>query len=409
MMKTEKAKKMREEQRLKEEKEKQEKMEEENKILKQHDVTIKTELKDEIAQLEQWTELKYHELLFDSTVNNWSQYQSTFDQKLTQKRRIGIIIEDEENNMFGCFISKQIVKRGEHMKDEHAFIFSLHSNDRYKGMIKFDIKPTWSDWAFILAKQSVDVLFSVGSNDICIYKENNKTKCYCKASSFSYNDKEELLVGKIGFDNPFTVKRIRVIQFFEPEEMKEIKEIQKRNEIAQLEEWIGLKYKEVIFDSDISEWRQGKSVFDKRIFGKDKMAFIIEDSEHNKFGCFINSVIDQYRYVEDGKWKGERISDEKAFIFTLRSNGRVDGMKKYDIKPEEKQNAFVLYKNNWGILFSVGGGNDICIRKENHKTECYCKPKSFYYRGNKDILDGKIGKENCFTLQRFVVIQMIDY
>ena len=47
---------------------------------------------------------------------------------------------------------------------------------------------------------------------------------------------------------------------------------------------------------------QGKSVFDKQIFEKEKLVFVMEDSERNKFGCYINAKIDKYRYYENGKW-----------------------------------------------------------------------------------------------------------
>ena len=71
--------------------------------------------------------------------------------------------------------------------------------------------------------------------------------------------------------------------------------------------------------------------------------FIIEDIKGNKFGGYV----DNYNSSVD-RW----CSDIKTFVFTLKSSGRNNGMKKFSINSE-------LY------LFYLGSGYDIGIRKKN--------------------------------------------
>ena len=70
-----------------------------------------------------------------------------------------------------------------------------------------------------------------------------------------------------------------------------------------------LKIKEILFDSEIHDWEIGTSEFDLKIFGKEKLLFLIEDTENNLFGGFINSKIDNYIYYEQFKMKGKFITD----------------------------------------------------------------------------------------------------
>ena len=77
----------------------------------------------------------------------------------------------------------------------------------------FEILPDDTEWAFKLYDDSYGILFTVGDGpDICIMKENYKDKCHCKQLSFDYDENEAVLVGKEEKENPFTVKRVRVLQ-----------------------------------------------------------------------------------------------------------------------------------------------------------------------------------------------------
>ena len=114
------------------------------------------------------------------------------------------------------------------------------------------------------------------------------------------------------------------------------------------------------------------------------MIFLIEDTNNNLFGCYINSKIDKYRHQVNGTWKGERIKDQNIFIFTIRNNGRSNEMIKINIKKEDSNWAFTLYEKDNTALFGIGGGHDIGIYKENYKNQCYCKPETFSYPNRKN-------------------------
>ena len=159
----------------------------------------------------------------------------------------------------------------------------------------------------------------------------------------------------------------------------------------------------MIFDSTIHNWNIYTSEFDKIIYGKEKLIFLMEDTNDNIFGGFINSKIDEYRYKENNQWKGKFIEDPNSFIFSMKNKGKSNEMIKMDIKKEENSKAFTLYKKNFFVLFAIGGGIDICIMKENYKNESSCMPQSFKYpMGKENMLTG----ENKFSVKRIIVIQM---
>ena len=49
---------------------------------------IQEKYSKEINQLEEWTEIKYKEVIFDSDIHDWSQYSSEFGERLMNKSNI---------------------------------------------------------------------------------------------------------------------------------------------------------------------------------------------------------------------------------------------------------------------------------------------------------------------------------
>ncbi|GAB1223301.1 hypothetical protein ENUP19_0141G0002 [Entamoeba nuttalli] len=167
--------------------------------------------KHQIKQLEEWTEKRISNILFDSDIDDWNINTSVFGERIMNKEHIVIIIEDEEGNKFGGYVNEKINEDGYYTNDSNSFLFSLKSKGRMKGMIKFDIEIPQN--AFCLFNQSDDRLFEFGYgySDILVYKENNKTYSYCNQYSFSYEGVSNALCGK-EWPNYFTPKRIIVIQ-----------------------------------------------------------------------------------------------------------------------------------------------------------------------------------------------------
>ncbi|BFU25531.1 trichohyalin, putative [Entamoeba histolytica] len=163
-----------------------------------------------IKQIEEWTEKRINNILFDSDIDDWNRNTSVFEERIINKEHIIIIIEDEDGNKFGGYVNSKIDKCSHYIDDSQSFVFSLESKGRMEGMKKFDIKIP--ERAFLLCKQSNDCLFAFGYRDICVYKENNKTNSFCLQHSFEYKGIRNALCGKEWPNNYFTPKRIIVIE-----------------------------------------------------------------------------------------------------------------------------------------------------------------------------------------------------
>ncbi|BFU26140.1 trichohyalin, putative [Entamoeba histolytica] len=162
--------------------------------------------KEIIKQLEEWTEKRINNILFDSDKDDWNYGTSIFDERIINKEYIIIIIEDEEGNKFGGYVSEKIDKVSR-IYDSKSFVFSLDSKGKIYEMKKFDIED--KRYAFKLYNQSNNYLFSFGYFcDIQVYKENYKTISWCKQHSFEYKGISNALCGKYYF----TPKRILVIE-----------------------------------------------------------------------------------------------------------------------------------------------------------------------------------------------------
>ena len=168
-------------------------------------------------------------------------------------------------------------------------------------------------------------------------------------------------------------------------------------EKKQLEEWTGLTCGEILFDSDKDNWSLNSSVFDSKIMNKSYLLFVIEDTTNNKFGYYLNGTINKYNF--NLKYKG-------SFMFSLKSNGRVNGMHIFEEK--DYFAGYRLYPKSENLLFHTYGG--IYIFKEKSKTLSYIFEDSYYYdfHGITKAFHPKLseGKNKFFTPNRICVIQM---
>ena len=103
------------------------------------------------------------------------------------------------------------------------------------------------------------------------------------------------------------------------EEMTKTTKEENKEIIKQIEAWSEATFKEIVFDSDVDNWAENISVFDKHVFGKEKLVFMIEDEENNVFGGYLNTKIDKYYEEKDWKWDGSSIYDKNAFVFSIYS------------------------------------------------------------------------------------------
>ena len=177
-------------------------------------------------------------------------------------------------------------------------------------------------------------------------------------------------------------------------------------EIKQIEIMSESTFDDILFDSEICDWREETSTFDTHLLNKSNVAIVIQDGKENIFGVFVEQNIDCYKYRENGQWKGSSVCDKNAFLFNLKSNGRLEKPMKFNIKENESINAFTLFKQSWGRLFMVGK-NDISIMKQDQKNTCTCQQNVFDYQGIENAMNGQ-PRWNPFCVKRIVVFQMKD-
>jgi len=171
-------------------------------------------------------------------------------------------------------------------------------------------------------------------------------------------------------------------------------------EKKQIEEWTGMEMKEVIFDSDNPEdkWSEDDRNLHEKIGGREQFVLIVEDTEGNKFGCYYNTEVKNVV-------KQWHITNSKTFSFSLASNGRCDGMTRFDINEHGKKNGFYLLEKSYDWLFGIG--YDIWLTKKN-VNRGMCMQSAFEYNGIEEALCGKTGQNNPFIPKRFLFIQMFE-
>ena len=174
--------------------------------------------------------------------------------------------------------------------------------------------------------------------------------------------------------------------------------------IEQLEEWTNLQCSEFVFDSEIDSWADYVSNFAKCIIGKSKLIFLIEDTDNELFGYYLNTKIKE-------RFDVMYQTDSKSFHFNLQSiNNRLNQPMKYEIKDTEYGGYELFNTEKESRLIRIGNINlstkDDCL--------CYCEQNEnlFDYHGIENALCGKtyIYKRHplneYFTPKRILVIQM---
>ena len=361
-------------------------------------------------QLEEWTGLKCNEIVFDSYINNWSIRKSVFDKYIQGRKQLVFLINDNNGEIFGYYLNTEVKKEYNRQTftqtDVFSFEFNLESNGRLKAPMKFPIKDT--SYGYFLPNSLNERLIEIG--DIVLYKEHKKDSSFCvqEDKRYDYQGLENPLCGKsvyqeegIWFGECINPSRIRVIQMDSTDDRKKIL----KQQIHQLEEWCGMKYGFVLFDSDSDNWTTIKNDFDKKIKGRKQLLFIIEDDRNEKFGYYINTTIDKYnQWIE---------TDQKSFSFNIESNGRIESMVKFPIK-DLSYGCFVYYQTN-ETLIEIG---DIVLKKQEKKHLSYCNQNEerYDYKGFENAICGRtLTKENKesddnhnFYPLRFSVIQMLE-
>ena len=85
-------------------------------------------------------------------------------------------------------------------------------------------------------------------------------------------------------------------------------------------------YINIIFDSDLDDWKRYTSVFNDKIKGKKNLSFLIEDEEGNMFGYYLNSEVEN-----SNNYKQWIETDNKSFHFNLNINKTLEKPMKHRV------------------------------------------------------------------------------
>ena len=167
------------------------------------------------------------------------------------------------------------------------------------------------------------------------------------------------------------------------------------NILTQFKEWKSSSDGQIIFDSRAQNWSKSTSEFTTTLKGKKKIFIVINDMDGNIFGGFISKEI-----TNENEW----ITDDNAFLFTIESNQRIAHPTKYPIKAEKAEHAFIMFGDDFDLLFQFGYGYDIVVCKQDHlqNLNSGVNETSFDFQKIKNpLITGK-----TFVPMRIVVIEM---
>ena len=378
---------------------------------------------NELKLLESWLISKNVGIIFDSEIDDWNEKTSVFNKYIIGKDQLVFLIESEDGEMFGHYLNTTIDEvYGKNMKtDENSFHFTLKfKNKRIERATKYEIKDFEKGGYWLLPN---DNKWLIKLGDIVLSKHNTKEKSYCCQSenTFDYHGIKNALCGKTKYKennewkgDEYTPKRILVFQM-EANELKrfQMKELERqRNEMIekeklrhkliqenptkQIEEWTNLFCSETIFDSDIDDWSSSE-ILNKRIKGRNKLLFLIESEDDETFGYYLSTTVTSI-------FNKKNKTDSQSFHFNLKSNGRLAGMKKFEIN--ELEEGYVLFRNTDLQLIQLG---DIILFTKQNKNESFCRfqyDNNFNYQNIENAICGKTGWKNPFVPKRITVVQM---
>ena len=170
-------------------------------------------------------------------------------------------------------------------------------------------------------------------------------------------------------------------------------EIPFRKKQINRKKFTGMKYKEILFNSDKQHWEINKSEFNKVIIGKKNIALFIQRTVNEKeqsfiFGGFVFNEINKQTTI-----------DPNAFLFTFMNNNT--------IKIPLNESKIQLFEEK-EIKLITFGNNDVVISKKGKFSFCQSNNDQCHYDyPNDKALCGRSGfkEDGRFTVEKVVVLQ----
>ena len=173
--------------------------------------------KEEKKLLEEWTQLTCSEIIFDTTIHDWSINTSLFDEMIMNKSQLLFVITESSGEKFGYYLSTPIThymsaKVGKHETNSQSFLFNIESKGRLQSPMKFEILDIKSPYS-LYKKQSDHLITLGGYEQIKLYKKNMRENCRCNQYNkvFDYHGIKTAVSGR-NPKNPFILIRLVVYQ-----------------------------------------------------------------------------------------------------------------------------------------------------------------------------------------------------
>ncbi|KAL7715576.1 TLDc domain-containing protein [Entamoeba marina] len=171
---------------------------------------------------------------------------------------------------------------------------------------------------------------------------------------------------------------------------KSIEENEVQANARVMENWCGMKYDNIIFDSDRNN--STKQSILSQILNKNYLYFIHFDENGNIFGGYLSEQV----HTTD-VW----IYDDNAFLFTLTRN-YLTNRNKFNI--EKGKEVFWIYSSSqWLYRFGI----DLYIFKPGIPRSATYQNK-FNYNGIEKAITDKQGPCQTFSIERIVIVKMKD-
>ena len=144
---------------------------------------------NQIRLFQEWTGLKCSTILFDSTIDNWSQNTSTFDSKIIGKKHLLFFLQDDENKTFGYYLDTEISPQyfQQTPTNEQSFFFIIDSNGRIQQPIKCEIREP-RDNGYMLYPKEYETLIELGEMTIMKSNQKHKSFFFQTYKSFYYHE-----------------------------------------------------------------------------------------------------------------------------------------------------------------------------------------------------------------------------
>ena len=284
---------------------------------------------------------------------------------------------------------KTMIMIGKYLKSNQDYVNVMKVNKKYAKLTKeFTYNPI-SDCS-LFKHMNIQHFYKMNDKKNRITNMEYYIYWYDDKIAEQQADSNEIFKYEIRKENNKGIKGNACIDF------SEINNDHIEENVGLLEEWSGLSYDRIVYDSD----KDGKNseMFKQKVMDQEHLYFIVIDNQNNVFGHYHPSVIHGIR---------TDCIDNNIFMFTLFSNGRCEP-KKFEGKGN-LCTQLLQGERFYKVSYPKNDGNGVWLYEFDNIDRSNMGPLNNYFIG---IVGTELTGRNCslstcqFTQKRIIVIQM---